>query len=30
MPEDDLECESFTVIPIDYSFVYDKYTCKYI
>ena len=31
MPEDDTECESFTVISIDFFFVYDKnIICKYI
>ena len=31
MPEDDIECEYFTVISIDSLFVYDKnFICKYI
>ena len=31
MPEDDIECESFTVISIDSLFVYDKnIICMYI
>ena len=31
VPEDDIECESFTVISIDFVFVYEKkYFCKYI
>ena len=31
MPEDDVECESFTIISIDSLLVYEKsITCKYI
>ena len=31
VPEDDIECESFTVISVDFVFVYEKkYFCKYI
>ena len=31
VPEDDIECVSFTVISIDYLIVYkNKYSCKYI
>ena len=28
VPEDDIECESFTVISIDFSLVYENITCK--